>query len=65
MITLGGVNHAEDAAKEKETESNIPFPSPSFFPRSALFVIYTPAEVIIFLSADIPRNRLGEVSVCP
>ena len=36
-----------------------PFPSPSFFLRSVLFVVHAPAEVIIFLSADIPGNRLG------
>ena len=38
---------------------NIPLPSSSFFLRSVLVVVYAPAEVIIFLNADIPRNRLG------
>ena len=38
---------------------SIPFSSRSFLLRSVLFVVYTPAEVIIFLSADKPRNRLG------
>ena len=37
----------------------IPFPSPSLFLRSVLFVVYAPAEVTMFLSADISRNRLG------
>ena len=36
-----------------------PFPSPSLFLRSVLFVVYAPAEVTMFLSADISRNRLG------
>ena len=29
------------------------------FLRSVLFLVYAPAEVTMFLSADIPRNRLG------
>ena len=38
----------EGKAKEKE-----------MFLRSDLFIVYAPVDVIIFLSADIPRNRLG------
>ena len=50
--------------KEKETDASvydksIPFPSPSLLLRSVLVVVYAPAAVIIFFSADIPRNRLG------
>ena len=58
----GGVKYEEDAAKEKRRrrKRNIPFLSPSFFLRSVLFVVYAPAEVNIFFSADIPWNRLGE-----
>ena len=33
--------------------------SPSLFLRSVLFVVYAPAEVTMFLSSDISRNRLG------
>ena len=33
--------------------------SPSLFLRSVLFKVYAPAEVTMFLSADISRNRLG------
>ena len=46
--------------RKSEGEGNgIPFPSPSFFLCGVLFVAYAPAEIIIFLSADIPRNRLA------
>ena len=57
----GGVNYEEDAAKEKRRRKkrNIPFPSPSFFLRSVLFVFNAPAEVIIFLSADIGWKATG------
>ena len=51
----GGVNHEEDAAKDKRRRrkrNSKQFPSPSIFFRRVLFVVYAPAEVIIFLSAD-------------
>ena len=41
------------------SDKSIPFPSPSLFLRSVLFKVYAPAEVTMFLSADISRNRLG------
>ena len=34
--------------------------NPSLFLRSVLFIDYIAVEAIIFLSADISRNRLGE-----
>ena len=43
----GDVKYDEATAKEKRLL------------RSILVVVYAPAEVIVFLSADIPRNRLG------
>ena len=47
----GGVNYDQDAAKEKQRRRKRKY--------SVLIVIYAPAEVIICLSANIPRNRLG------
>ena len=41
------------------SDKSIPFPSHSLFLRSVLFVVYAPAEVTMFLSADITGNRLG------
>ena len=46
-------------AKKFRNSSTVLGNSPSFFLRSVLFEVYAPAKVIIFLSADIPRNRLG------
>ena len=45
--------------KRGRRNRNIPFPSHSLFLRSVLFKVYAPAEVTLFLSADISRNRLG------
>ena len=39
--------------------SGIPFPSHSLFLHSVPFKVYAPAEVAMFLSADISRSRLG------
>ena len=50
---------SEGEGNEKETETEYSVSSPSFVLRSVLLVIYAPAEVIIFLSADIPRKILG------
>ena len=44
----------QDASKQKSRFAP-PFPSPSLFLRSVLVVVYAPAEVINFLSTDIPR----------